>query len=45
MIIGPWGEVLDERPSGAGFVQAEINLAELARLRQQFPVLEHRREF
>jgi nitrilase len=44
MIIGPWGEVLAECPDGAGFVAADIDTSELARLRQQFPVLEHRRE-
>jgi nitrilase len=44
MIIGPWGEVLAECPDGAGYALAEIDLAELARLRRQFPVLEHRRE-
>ena len=44
MIVGPWGEVLDEIPEGAGLAQADIDLAELARLRRQFPVLEHRRE-
>lgn len=44
MIVGPWGEVLDELPGGAGIATAEIDLAELARLRRQFPVLEHRRD-
>jgi nitrilase len=44
MIVGPWGEVLAECPEGAGIAQAEIDLAELARIRRQFPVLEHRRE-
>jgi len=44
MIVGPWGEVLAECPDGAGFALAGIDLAELERLRRQFPVLEHRRE-
>jgi len=44
IVIGPWGEVLAECPDGPGIAQAEIDLAEVARLRRQFPVLEHRRE-
>lgn len=44
MIIGPWGDLLDERPEGAGLAAAEVDLGELDRLRRQFPVLAHRRE-
>lgn len=44
LIIGPWGEVLDERAEGAGLATADIDLGELDRLRRQFPVLAHRRE-
>jgi len=45
MIVGPWGDVLDECASGAGIAHAEVDMIELARLRRKFPVLDHRREF
>lgn len=44
MIVGPWGEILAERESGAGIVMAELDMIRLDELRNQFPVLEHRRE-
>jgi len=44
MIVGPWGDVLAERPEGAGIVAAELDMIGLERVRQQFPVLAHRRE-
>ena len=43
MIVDPWGRVLDRLCRGSGVVIAEIDLAEMHRLRQSFPVLEHRR--
>ena len=42
-IVGPWGQVMAEREAGDGVVVAEIDPALPARLRAQFPVLEHRR--
>jgi predicted amidohydrolase len=36
--------VLAELPEGAGIAAAEIDPGVLARLRREFPVLEHRRE-
>ncbi|HUF73562.1 MAG TPA: carbon-nitrogen hydrolase family protein [Gammaproteobacteria bacterium] len=44
MVIGPWGDVLAECPSGPGIAQAEVDMIELERLRRQFPVLNHRRD-
>lgn len=44
-VIGPWGDVLAECADGAGIAHAEIDMIELQRLRRQFPVLNHRREF
>jgi nitrilase len=44
LILGPWGEVLAELPSGAGVCSAEIDIMSLERLRERFPVLQHRRE-
>lgn len=44
LVIGPWGEVLAERPSGAGIVCVDLDMARLAELRQRFPTVQHRRE-
>ncbi len=43
MIVDPWGEVLDCLGEGEGLVQAELDLARLAAVRQQLPALQHRR--
>jgi nitrilase len=43
MIVDPWGEVLDCLSEGEGLVQAELDLARLAAVRQQLPALQHRR--
>lgn len=43
MIIDPWGTILDELPSGAGFVIADIDRAKLEMTRKNFPVIKHRR--
>ncbi|MEO2166676.1 MAG: carbon-nitrogen hydrolase family protein [bacterium] len=42
-IIDPWGEVAAMRAEGEGIVPAEIDLEELARVRRDFPCLEHAR--
>ncbi|HEY8519747.1 MAG TPA: carbon-nitrogen hydrolase family protein [Gammaproteobacteria bacterium] len=44
MILGPWGEVLAVRESAPGVVCADVDMIELERIRQTFPVLTHRRE-
>lgn len=43
MIIGPWGEILGQRPDGDGVVLAEIDSETIAAIRARFPSLEHRR--
>lgn len=43
MVVGPWGEVLDELDEGEGFVIAELDAARLAQVRLQLPALRHRR--
>ncbi|PPE75956.1 apolipoprotein acyltransferase [Solimonas fluminis] len=43
MIVGPWGEVLACQDDGAGVVLARPDRAAQAKLRQDFPVLSHRR--
>jgi nitrilase len=45
MVIGPWGDIMAECANGAGIAHAEVDMIELQRLRRQFPVLSHRREF
>jgi predicted amidohydrolase len=45
MIVEPWGTVMDRRRSGAGIVVADIDLERQARVRRQFPVLNHRKEY
>src|SRR5512141_1443545 len=42
MIIDPWGKVLADLPSGPGVVTAEIDHAEIARVRRSLPALTHR---
>ena len=42
-IIDPWGEVLAEMDDEEGFISADIDLARVKELRQNMPVLEHRR--
>lgn len=44
IILGPWGQVLAERPAGAGVCAAEVDMMSLANLRDRFPALQHRRE-
>lgn len=43
MVIDAWGQVLAQRPEGAGVVLAELDAAALRARRQQLPALEHRR--
>jgi len=42
MIIDPWGKVLAVLAAGPGVVSAEIDHAEIARVRQSLPALTHR---
>ena len=43
MVVGPWGEILDQLPEGEGFVSAEIEPQRLNAVRTQLPALRHRR--
>jgi deaminated glutathione amidase len=43
MIIDPWGEILAQRPDGAGLVTAEIDFDRLNKVRGELPALTHRR--
>ena len=42
MIVDYWGRVLARLPRGSGVVVADIDLAAQARVREEFPALEHR---
>lgn len=42
-IIDPWGRVLSEVESGEGVALAEVDLIELAKVRSNMPVMQHRK--
>jgi nitrilase len=42
MVVDCWGGVLDELPAGEGAAIGEIDLERQARVRREFPALEHR---
>jgi nitrilase len=44
LILGPWGELIAELPSGPGVVCAELDIIRLRDLRERFPAVAHRRE-
>lgn len=44
LILGPWGELLAELPTGPGVVCADLDMIRLEELRQRFPTVKHRRE-
>lgn len=43
MVIDPWGQVLALHATGPGIAMADIDMAELQRVRQQLPALQHRK--
>jgi nitrilase len=43
MVIGPWGEVIDEVEEQEGMAVADVDIEYLKRLRDGFPSLDHRR--
>lgn len=45
MIVDPWGIVTACHKNGSGFVNANIDLEKLDRIRAKFPALQHRRFF
>ncbi len=42
MVVDPWGEILAQRPQGAGLVMGEILGPRLQELRRRLPTLSHR---
>ena len=43
MIVDPWGRILAEVPDGIGIAVADLDLAEVARVRAAIPIAAHRR--
>lgn len=43
MIVDPWGHVLDRIAAGPGVALADLDIEALARTRERFPCLSHRR--
>ncbi len=43
MVVDPWGRVVAQLPQGEGVVSAQIDPAEMARIRDRLPALKHRR--
>jgi nitrilase len=42
MVVDCWGGVLDVLPEGPGLAVGDIDLERQARIRREFPALEHR---
>lgn len=43
VVIGPWGQIIQQKVEGVGLAYAEINKAEIASVRAQIPMKSHRR--
>ncbi len=43
MIVDPWGNIVKRLQTGLGYIAADIDRTRQEQLRQDFPVLEHRR--
>ena len=43
MVVDPWGEILDRKLKGPGWVMAELDHARIAEIRSSLPALAHRK--
>ncbi|MEA5098709.1 MAG: carbon-nitrogen hydrolase family protein [Burkholderiaceae bacterium] len=43
MVVSPWGEILDVLPEGEGVVIAELDVQQMADIRERLPALKHRK--
>ena len=43
MLVDPWGEILIQKPEGAGVVMGDLDLVHMASVRASLPALQHRR--
>jgi deaminated glutathione amidase len=41
MVVSAWGQVMAQRPEGAGVVLADLSIAQLQQQRRQLPALDH----
>jgi nitrilase len=42
LIVDPWGQLIDQLPTGPGVVTGELDRDRLAGVRRQFPAIDHR---
>ena len=45
LVADPWGRIVAESPDGVGVTLADLDLAEVGRVREMLPALRHRRLF
>ena len=45
VVISPWGEVLAEKPEGAGLLMCELDLTAVVEARRRLPSLQHARPY
>ncbi len=43
VVIGPWGDIVTEKPDQVGLISAELLKSEVNRVREQIPMKSHRR--
>ncbi|MBV7315310.1 carbon-nitrogen hydrolase family protein [Shewanella sp. NIFS-20-20] len=43
MVVGPWGDIVAQKPRATGWLHVEVNLNELARVRDALPLSAHNR--
>ncbi|MGL5391170.1 MAG: carbon-nitrogen hydrolase family protein [Shewanella sp.] len=43
MVVGPWGEIIAERPTGVGWLHAEVSITSVHEVRQRMPLAQHNR--
>lgn len=44
MVVDPWGQIIAEAGEAEGIIYAELDFEQLEQIRQQLPLLEHRRQ-
>ncbi|MCL1050080.1 carbon-nitrogen hydrolase family protein [Shewanella abyssi] len=43
MIVGPWGDIVAQKPTGTGWLSAELNMCDLHAIRTKMPIIKHNR--
>ncbi|MGL4894397.1 MAG: carbon-nitrogen hydrolase family protein [Shewanella sp.] len=43
MVVGPWGNIIAQRPTGIGWLHADVDVAEVHRIRRNMPLAQHNR--